>query len=92
MLQLADGGQLAMDWLDMETEDANLPVLVILPGLTGLLMCSYVINYVLVYFFRLQPRELCQISCKGWRITRLQVCLSNESICTILRNVNLKFT
>ena len=35
MLQLADGGQLAMDWLNVETEDANLPILVIMPGLTG---------------------------------------------------------
>lgn len=35
MLQLADGGQLAMDWLNVGTENAELPVLVILPGLTG---------------------------------------------------------
>ena len=35
MLQLADGGQLAMDWLNMGTEDNDLPVLVVMPGLTG---------------------------------------------------------
>ena len=35
MLQLADGGQLAMDWLNMGTEDSDLPVLLIMPGLTG---------------------------------------------------------
>ena len=35
MLQLADGSQLAMDWLNMGTEDRNLPVLLIIPGLTG---------------------------------------------------------
>ena len=35
MLKLADGGQLAMDWLDVGKKDIDLPVLVILPGLTG---------------------------------------------------------
>ena len=35
MLELADGGQLAMDWLDVGEKDVDLPVLVILPGLTG---------------------------------------------------------
>ena len=43
MLQLADGGQLAMDWLNMGTEDGDLPVLVIMPGLTGqwLILINY---------------------------------------------------
>lgn len=35
MLQLADGGQLAVDWLNMATKDVDLPVLVVMPGLTG---------------------------------------------------------
>lgn len=35
LLWLADGGQLAMDWLNVGPEDDDLPVLVILPGLTG---------------------------------------------------------
>ena len=35
MLELADSGQLAMDWLDVGEKDVDLPVLVILPGLTG---------------------------------------------------------
>lgn len=36
LLTLADGGQLAMDWLNMGTKnDDDHPVLVILPGLTG---------------------------------------------------------
>ena len=35
MLQLADGGQLAIDWLNVETEDGDMPILLILPGLTG---------------------------------------------------------
>ena len=35
MLRLADGGQLAMDWLNVGPVDNDLPVLVILPGLTG---------------------------------------------------------
>ena len=34
-MQLADGGQLAIDWLDMKIQDTDLPVLLIMPGLTG---------------------------------------------------------
>ena len=35
LLQLADGGQLAVDWLNVGREEADLPIVVILPGLTG---------------------------------------------------------
>ena len=35
MLELADGGQLAIDWQNVGTEDEDIPVLLILPGLTG---------------------------------------------------------
>ena len=35
MLRLTDGGQLAMDWLNVGPVDDDLPVLVILPGMTG---------------------------------------------------------
>jgi len=35
ILPLKDGGQVALDWLAMDPDDPSLPVLIIMPGLTG---------------------------------------------------------
>lgn len=48
LLQLKDGGQVCLDWLDNAADDAKKPLIIILPGLTGSSQSEYVKSFVLM--------------------------------------------
>ncbi|XP_065218687.1 phospholipase ABHD3 [Planococcus citri] len=47
ILQLKDGGEVALDWLHPANDDENTPVIVVLPGLTGSSSSSYIKGFAL---------------------------------------------